>query len=287
MEGSASPDAPGDKPFGAQAPHAQQVHDAAPQALDAQPSPDAPRASGVRRASCAQQASAALKASGTEEIAAAASLASRALLWLPLPVFCVTGAVVTAGVVPFDQAIYNGVRRVFAPSTGLHDFVSSLSALGSWPAGAVVNLLMLLHPLRWRLLVGYAVPVLLCTLCVHGLKFVVGRARPQIGLGPWQFDLFSHPDTNYDSFPSGHALYAFVLAALLTVYLPRCWWVFMALAGMVALARVVCAAHWPSDTLAGAALGCLLVYCSVRAGGTYWYGLDTRGGQAEPPPKQT
>lgn len=211
-----------------------------------------------------------------ENGAAAKRLALRALFGLPLPLFCAAGALLTACVVPFDQALYSAARRALAPGTGLHSFVSSMSALGSWPAGGVINLLMLLHPLRWRLLVGYAVPVLLCSLCVHGLKFAVGRARPHHGVGPWQLEIFSHPGAGFDSFPSGHTLYAFVLVALLSVYLPRWKWAFVGLGGLVALARVVCGAHWPSDTLAGAVLGCLVVYAAVRAGGPYWYALPAR-----------
>jgi len=73
-------------------------------------------------------------------------------------------------------------------------------------------------------------------------------------------------DYAHASFPSGHATTAFALAALLVLWYPRWAAGFLALAGLVGLSRVVLGAHFPSDVLAGAALGtavALIVHAKV------------------------
>jgi undecaprenyl-diphosphatase len=59
------------------------------------------------------------------------------------------------------------------------------------------------------------------------------------------------------SFPSGHAATAAGLAVALAVLYPRGRWLFAVLAVLAALQRVEVQSHFPSDVLAGAALGCL------------------------------
>ncbi len=57
------------------------------------------------------------------------------------------------------------------------------------------------------------------------------------------------------SMPSGHAAFFFALA-LAIFFLNRRWGtVFLAAAVLIALARVFVGVHWPTDVLAGAALG--------------------------------
>jgi membrane-associated phospholipid phosphatase len=61
------------------------------------------------------------------------------------------------------------------------------------------------------------------------------------------------------SFPSGHAVVAFTLAALLTPYLPRRWVpVLWLLAVLNATARVYLGAHNPLDVACGAGAGLFL-----------------------------
>jgi undecaprenyl-diphosphatase len=61
------------------------------------------------------------------------------------------------------------------------------------------------------------------------------------------------------SFPSGHAMVIFIVAALVTPYL-RGWWKALpwALAAAVCVSRVYLGAHFPLDVAAGAGLGLLI-----------------------------
>lgn len=69
------------------------------------------------------------------------------------------------------------------------------------------------------------------------------------------------------SFPSGHAVTAFALAFALSRVYPRYALLFYGLAGLVALSRVYLAKHFPSDVVAGAAIGILAgwIVCRVTA----------------------
>jgi undecaprenyl-diphosphatase len=57
------------------------------------------------------------------------------------------------------------------------------------------------------------------------------------------------------SFPSGHAAMAAAGALALTRMWPHCAWVVGPVAALIALSRIYLGVHWPSDVLAGSALG--------------------------------
>jgi len=57
------------------------------------------------------------------------------------------------------------------------------------------------------------------------------------------------------SFPSGHTLHAVAFGLVLCRYWPSLVWVVVPFALLVALSRVVLGLHYPSDVVAGAAIG--------------------------------
>lgn len=81
----------------------------------------------------------------------------------------------------------------------------------------------------------------------HGLRWWTG-SKADISI--W--------DSAYQSFPSGHAATAAGFAAGIYWLYPRARTVVAVLAGGVALQRVVVGAHFLSDTLVGAAVGCVV-----------------------------
>lgn len=62
------------------------------------------------------------------------------------------------------------------------------------------------------------------------------------------------------SFPSGHTATAVGLAVMLTARYPHGRWYFAVMAALVGLQRIECSAHYPSDVLAGAAIGWLVAW---------------------------
>ena len=87
------------------------------------------------------------------------------------------------------------------------------------------------------------------------LKQVLHRERPFIrhpGI------TLSMPPLDRYSFPSGHTLHAVCFTWQAVAHYPPLAWVLVPLAALIAASRVVLGLHYPSDVLAGAAIGAAL-----------------------------
>jgi membrane-associated phospholipid phosphatase len=105
---------------------------------------------------------------------------------------------------------------------------------------------------RWLQLGAFLGAVVTSELCIGPLKALVDRPRPPNPL----------IGTSAASFPSGHAIAGAVTAFGLVIVLwpasPRRWMAIgcaAAFAGLMAISRTILAAHWLTDTLAGACIG--------------------------------
>jgi membrane-associated phospholipid phosphatase len=97
------------------------------------------------------------------------------------------------------------------------------------------------------------VAIALPGLVVSVVKRLIGRVRPSV-IGPFAYVPFSwRPD--YASMPSGHATTAFAVAVALGALWPRARPLLWLYALVIALSRVIIAAHYPSDVIAGACVG--------------------------------
>jgi undecaprenyl-diphosphatase len=91
------------------------------------------------------------------------------------------------------------------------------------------------------------------------VKRWIGRVRPS-PYGPFAYEPFAwRPE--YASFPSGHATTAFAALVAIGVIFPRARRVLWIYALLIAASRVMVSAHYPSDVIAGAAVGAFGALC--------------------------
>ena len=95
------------------------------------------------------------------------------------------------------------------------------------------------------------------TLLYKAIKRKTLRPRPfevhqaiDIGISP--LDRFS--------FPSGHTLHAVAFSTVALAYYPWLAWLLVPFTLLVAASRVILGLHYPSDVLAGAAIGALIAW---------------------------
>ncbi|MBI2298307.1 MAG: phosphatase PAP2 family protein [Armatimonadetes bacterium] len=91
------------------------------------------------------------------------------------------------------------------------------------------------------------------------LKQLIGRPRPR--MWTWTGEWLPHGPTvaaSWESFPSGHAMTAFALVALLSALAPRGARLWLALAVFISVGRLIGADHYLTDTLVGALLGAVV-----------------------------
>lgn len=88
-------------------------------------------------------------------------------------------------------------------------------------------------------------------------------ASPEIVCGTPPLDRYS--------FPSGHALHAVSFGILILYYFPALAWIVLPFSTLVVLSRVILGLHYPSDVLAGIAIG-----AALASGSLFLVGLLSR-----------
>ncbi len=87
-------------------------------------------------------------------------------------------------------------------------------------------------------------------------KFVIGRARPLLldDLGSAYFAPF-RGEHSYESFPSGHSMMAGIMLVSLWIFLPRWRFLIVPICLLFVISRLAAGAHYPTDVVAGLAIG--------------------------------
>ena len=162
----------------------------------------------------------------------------------------------------WDRAVVEAVQHLhWGPADWCFEhlsdwWVKSLVIVG---AGLVADLLARRRfPLGTALgTVSYFVAEGLSTL----LKGVFDRPRPSV-VDPAVHPLVAVPHNG--SMPSTHAASAFAAALAVGFVHPRLRWPLVVLAALIACSRVWLGVHYPTDVIAGAALGAAIAYVFWR-----------------------
>lgn len=105
-----------------------------------------------------------------------------------------------------------------------------------------------------------AATALVAVLVYKLVKHALGRERPYAAHRAVRALV---PALDRYSFPSGHTMHAVMFSVMLAHYYPALLVLVLPFAASVALSRVVLGLHYPTDVLAGAALGAALAEGSL------------------------
>jgi membrane-associated phospholipid phosphatase len=157
-----------------------------------------------------------------------------------------------------------------------HAWTTRVHRTTDWAKGGlwlVVSCAVFLATFAWQWLFGpnpavqhaqtaalaFLVSLAIGSAILHVMKIVLGRRRPRdeleldlYGFLPFGFSL------QYDSFPSGHALTIFSVAAIACCIVPGLALLWFAIALYLALTRALLTAHFLSDVFIGAGIGLLV-----------------------------
>ena len=152
----------------------------------------------------------------------------------------------------------------------LNWFFIALSRIGQ--LGLVWIAIALVLAVLWRrpsLFLTVVVADVIADVLAEVGKTVFDRHRP--------FETQLGPRSSTHSFPSGHSATAFACATVLASLAPRWRGPFYLLAALIALSRVYNGLHYPTDVLAGSALGVLVGLAVLRLSKRGWRRRPTAG----------
>lgn len=145
----------------------------------------------------------------------------------------------------------------------VRNFFRFASRLGD---GVFWYLLMISFPMRD----GYeALPAVLHMIAVGVVCTVLYKIIKGKTLRPRPFNVYpaircAGKALDQFSFPSGHTLHATAFCIVALAYYPGLFWLLVPFSALVALSRPILGLHYPSDVLAGAALGAAIAILSLQ-----------------------
>lgn len=192
--------------------------------------------------------------------------------WLRLTTFPVVGlGCATLCMNTLDAPLTAAARHADLP--GELERLIYLSEVFAHGTGVIMILLVIatLQLDRWRKLIPVAAAAFVPGVAADVVKLLVQRARPQTldtlptnawdsfaGLLGQNWNELALHNHHWQSFPSAHTATAFGFAFGLAWFYGRGLPIFMVLATLAAVQRLICGAHWPSDLIFGATLACTL-----------------------------
>ncbi|HJT42550.1 MAG TPA: phosphatase PAP2 family protein [Rhizomicrobium sp.] len=147
------------------------------------------------------------------------------------------------------------------------DSITHYAKAGHWLAAAILALIVAAGMRHFGVLAEEATQLVSYSLAfiasltlgsavLHVIKLVLGRRRPRddMEMGLYGFMPLAF-NTDYNSFPSGHALTICCVAVIFTCVWPMWWPVWFGIAAFLAVTRALLTAHFLSDVLIGAGIG--------------------------------
>ncbi len=162
-----------------------------------------------------------------------------------------------------DAIIFLVVQKLAATSPILDAIGIFCASILIWIMVAAIAVFWVLDKKKRTLAaISAFVAALISWLVNQGIGEFVFRPRPFASLATAH--LLINKSALDKSFPSDHAAMAFALAMAIFMVDRRWGWAFIVGAVMVSIGRIYVGAHYPTDVLAGAAIGLICAYIIHR-----------------------
>lgn len=173
------------------------------------------------------------------------------------PVYAILGTAALATTMNLDEPLQHDFREMYTNTPFWQSYFDVTNELGGpgilLPAAGLFSVSLLTDNSRFQDAAFTSLQSWVYAGSItFGLKRALGRMRPEEGMGASIF----RPLSKHASFPSGHAATVFALITPWIIYYPSpVTYGLFALGTSTALARLALNKHWPTDVLAGAAIG--------------------------------
>ncbi len=159
------------------------------------------------------------------------------------------------------RAITDAIRTLVWLAVALVVWIATVFMLAPAFQSRLRNMLMRFH--GWATLV--LVSIIVGSIPLELGKLAFGRARPFLlnEVGPTAFSPF-RGEYLYESFPSGHSMMAGIMMASLWIFLPRWRGVSVPVCVLFCISRLAAGAHYPTDIVAGCAIGFIATWWVAR-----------------------
>jgi undecaprenyl-diphosphatase len=169
----------------------------------------------------------------------------------------------------FDQQLFFYLNNLSSHSWFLQEIVIFFGEYSQYILGLYLAVL-LFFPKEKKQQNRIMVFISLCAACIArwGVKTAIllfyHRPRPFVILSGVHKLIATYPYENYQSFPSGHAIFFFALATCLFLFDRKLGSWYILAAFVMGIARVMAGVHWPSDILGGAILGIFVGWLTYK-----------------------
>jgi undecaprenyl-diphosphatase len=168
-----------------------------------------------------------------------------------------------------DISIFNFINNLSTHSVLLGKVGIFLAAYLQYVLGAVL-VILLFYPKNKREINRPMVAVALISSLIARfliktlILLVYARPRPYVVLAGVHKLIRTFPYEDYQSFPSGHTVFFFAMAAAVYCFNKKLGLWFFLGASAIAVARIFVGVHWPSDIIGGVIIGTLTGWLAYR-----------------------
>jgi undecaprenyl-diphosphatase len=159
--------------------------------------------------------------------------------------------------IAYDIQIFSAIRSIQTPALDVS--MAAITSIATFYIGLPVIVAFLIIKRQKKATADLVIALAIGLVISFLIKLVIMRPRPE----DISF-LSCIVSANFSSFPSDHSLIAFTMAVIFSKHFKKYKSWFFSLACLIGLSRIYLGVHYPTDVLAGAYLGLIVAWLTLR-----------------------